>query len=280
MWQNAFAPPRDCSSMVPQTFQAADIGVVAFLVLLEGLLSADNALVLAVMVRHLPRALQPKALLYGLGGAFVFRGIAILLASHIIEFWWLQAIGAAYLLYLPLKHFAHAAQPMAIKTLGPRAGFWRTVIAVELADVAFAIDSVLAAVALVKSQDKIWIVYFGAIIGLVLMRFAAHVFIRLLDRYPGLDALAYIIVGWVGVKLSFMAVHNYGAATIAEGRAPLFMAPEMPGWVFWTVMGLIIGIGTLLSVAAARKRAVLAESNPEPGAAPENEPEPHDETVS
>src|SRR4051794_36194650 len=88
-----------------QSFQTGDIASVVALVLLEGLLSADNALVLAIMVRHLPKQQQQRALLYGLVGAFVFRLVAILLASFVLKLWWLQAIGAAYLLYLPFKHF-------------------------------------------------------------------------------------------------------------------------------------------------------------------------------
>ncbi|HZH98751.1 MAG TPA: hypothetical protein VEX38_07245, partial [Fimbriimonadaceae bacterium] len=91
--------------MFDQTFQIGDLSAVLFLVLLEGLLSADNALVLAILVRHLPRDEQKKALLYGLAGAFVFRLIAILFAAVVLKQWWLQAIGAAYLLFLPIKHF-------------------------------------------------------------------------------------------------------------------------------------------------------------------------------
>ena len=88
--------------MFGQTFDLPDLGSVGSLILLEGLLSADNALVLALMVRHLKEDEQKRALLYGLGGAFVFRFIAIMFASVVLQQWWLQAIGAAYLIYLPL----------------------------------------------------------------------------------------------------------------------------------------------------------------------------------
>ena len=78
---------------------------VGLLVLLEGVLSADNALVLAILVRHLPERAQKRALLYGLAGAFLFRGIAILLAKWILQVWWLQGIGAIYLAYLTIEYF-------------------------------------------------------------------------------------------------------------------------------------------------------------------------------
>lgn len=221
-----------------QTFQVGDLGVVAVLVLLEAVLSADNALVLAIMVRHLPAQLQKKALLYGLGGAFVFRFIAIVLAASIIKFWWLQAIGALYLLWLPLKHFLpHKEHDKSVKAAGR--GFWGTVVAVEIADIAFAIDSVLAGVAMVKSTEKIWVIYLGAIVGIVLLRLAAGALLGFLSKYPVFDHVAYVIVGWVGVKLAFMSAHNY--SIVAK---PGYEIIQLPGVIFWTVLGLIVALGT------------------------------------
>lgn len=237
--------------MTPQVFEPADLGVVAFLVLLEALLSADNALVLAIMVRHLPPGLQRKALTYGLAGAFVFRFVAILLASKIISLWWLQAIGAAYLLYLPIKHFArHSGGSKAKAREG--SGFWQTVVAVELADIAFAVDSVLAGVAVVDGPDKIWVVYLGAIIGVIILRLAASVLIRVLDRFPSLDHMAYVLVGWVGIKLAFMSGHN-GVRNYNDTHAQRlgWSIPELPPAVFWAVMATIAVCGVLYAVKTA-----------------------------
>src|SRR6478735_9562770 len=78
---------------------------IVWLVFLEGLLSADNALVLAMMVRHLPRAQQKRALRYGIWGAFIFRVIAVLLAKILLDFWFLKVAGGLYLLYLAGSHF-------------------------------------------------------------------------------------------------------------------------------------------------------------------------------
>ncbi len=218
------------------------MATVVMLVLLEGLLSADNALVLAIMVRHLPRNLQQRALLYGLGGAFLFRLIAILLATYVLQLWWLQALGAAYLLFLPIKHFVAHAKKSEVKPVG--AGFWPTVVAVELTDVAFAIDSVLAAVSFINNRlDKIWVVYFGAIIGIVLLRFAAGGFIRVLERYPVLDHVAYLLVGWIGVKLSFLAGNNF-----MDTHPGMVFIPEMPHELFWAGLLSIAIIGTFIAL--------------------------------
>lgn len=229
-----------------QSFGLADVPVILLLIVLEGLLSADNALVLAIMVRHLPKDQQQKALLYGLGGAFVFRLAAILLVSFLIQLWWLQAVGAAYLVFIMVKHFVAHSQPH--KEIKAGGGFWQTVIAVELADIAFAIDSVIVGVTFAKSADKIWVVYTGAIIGVILLRFAASIFIKLLDRFPAFDHLAYVLVGWVGVKLAFMAGHNLHKAVPSAPEIP-----EMSLAVFWSVMVVLIIGGTVIGLKSGRK---------------------------
>jgi len=243
--------------MFGQTFAASDLAGVAMLVFLEALLSADNALVLAIMVKHLPKPLQQKALLYGLAGAFVFRLIAILAASIVLSQWWLQAIGAAYLLYLPIKHFMHKHAESSGKAKAG-AGFWQTVIAVELTDIAFALDSVLAGIGFISTpegvrQDKIWVVYLGAIIGIILLRFAASLFVRLLERFPSLDHVAYILVGWVGVKLGFHSILRF------EKSNPNFFPFSLPHpdhnteqIVFWGVMFAIIVIGGYIAYVNRR----------------------------
>jgi len=237
--------------MFGQTFQLGDVWTVSFLVLLEALLSADNALVLAIMVRHLPKNLQRKALLYGLGGAFALRTAAIVLAAYIIGFWWLQLIGALYLLYLPIAHFIHAASGKGHGD-SKKAGFWATVVYLNLVDTAFALDSVIVAVAVVdtvRHPDKLWVVIAGAIIGIVILRFAAGYFIRLLERYPTLDHVAYLLVGWAGVKLVFISGHSFEKWYDQKNPAsPLnFTMPEMPSSIFWGGMALIVGIGSFFA---------------------------------
>ena len=85
--------------------QGSDLLTIALLVALEGLLSADNAMVLAVLVLGLPKRQQRKALRYGIVGAFVFRGAAILLAVYLIKLGWVKLLGASYLMYLVYRHF-------------------------------------------------------------------------------------------------------------------------------------------------------------------------------
>jgi YkoY family integral membrane protein len=193
--------------------QASDLFTIALLVLLEGLLSADNALVLAILVLGLPRADQRKALRYGIIGAFAFRILATLLAVQLIAFGWVKLVGAAYLLYLTFKHFfGHGGTaerrsiPQARAAFGLSA-FWATVVKVELTDIVFAIDSILVAVAM---SSKTWVIIAGGIFGIVAMRLVIGQLLTIVRRYPALVDGAFIIIAWVGVKLLIEYLHLEG----------------------------------------------------------------------
>src|SRR5690625_1517359 len=223
--------------------------VLIVLIGLEGLLAADNALVLAIMVKHLPDKERKRALFYGLAGAVILRFGSLFIISFLVDVWQVQAIGAVYLLYISLKHLIDKAmnrdgikQP---KKTGN--GFWMTVLKVEVADLAFAVDSILAAVALavtlpttgiftVGSLDgaQFLVIFFGGIIGVIIMRFAASMFVKLLNRRPGLEVAAFIIVGWVGIKLAVLVLAHEDLNIIPDQFA------HSTGWKMTFYIGLII----------------------------------------
>jgi YkoY family integral membrane protein len=194
--------------------QASDFLTIALLVLLEGLLSADNALVLAVLVLGLPRRQQRQALRYGILGAFAFRILATLLAVHLIAFGWVKLVGAGYLLYLSVKHFfghtGGSEERRNIKPARPWLGltaFWATVVKVELTDIVFAVDSILVAVAM---SSKTWVIVTGGVLGIITMRMVIGQLLAIVRRYPALVDGAFIIIAWVGIKLLIEYLHVEG----------------------------------------------------------------------
>ncbi|GAE34846.1 TerC family protein [Halalkalibacter akibai] len=228
--------------------------VLLLLILLEGLLAADNALVLAIMVKHLPEEQRKKALFYGLAGAFVFRFGSLFAISFLINVWQVQAIGAVYLLFIALNHIFRkfiikkAEDSIEESKQKKQSGFWVTVLKVELADIAFAVDSILAAVALAVllpdtglpnigglDGGKFLVIFAGGFIGLIIMRFAATVFVKLLHARPGLETTAFIIVGWVGVKLAVYTLSHPALGVIPEAFV------KSPYWkiTFYAVLVLI-----------------------------------------
>jgi len=227
--------------------QASDFLTIALLVLLEGLLSADNALVLAILVLGLPRREQRKALRYGILGAFAFRILSTLLAVHLIAFSWVKLIGAGYLLFLSYKHFfgeVGTDERRSIKPARPWMGltaFWATVVKVELTDIVFAIDSILVAVAM---SNKTWVIVTGGILGIVTMRMVIGQLLAIVRRYPALVDGAFIIIAWVGVKLLVEFLHTEGYIHFAINK--------------WLSFGLIVVI-FVLSYLYARKQGPVAD---------------------
>ena len=185
--------------------------IIGSLVVLEGLLSADNALVLAIMVRHLPRTQQRKALFYGIFGAYLFRFAAIGVGTYLIQIWWVKVVGAVYLLWLAARFlfFNRIAKEKSAGAASPKTavmGFWRTVLAVEMMDIAFSLDSVLAALGV---SDQVWVLLMGGILGVAMMRGVAQFFLVLTDRYPELNTTAYVLIALIGGKMMLSAFHVY-----------------------------------------------------------------------
>jgi len=226
----------------------SDLVTIGLLVLLEGLLSADNALVLAILVLGLPREQQTRALRYGMLGAFFFRFLAILLAAYLMQVAWVKLAGGGYLLYLAWAHFfSHhdrenrASVPKAKPAWGLSA-FWATVVRVELVDIAFSVDSILVAVAL---SPKLWVIVTGGILGIIAMRLVAGQLISLIRRYPAIVDGAFIIIAWVGIKLLAEYAHQMH-----------WVSWQIPKWLS---LGLIVVIFAVAYLYARRHPGAPAE---------------------
>lgn len=236
--------------------------ILLVLIVLEGFLAADNALVIAVMIKHLPEEQQKKALFYGLAGAFVFRFLSLFGISYLVHVWQLQAVGAIYLLFICFAHMYSKIKKTDISLQdqpsvpASSSNFWLTVLKVELADIAFACDSILAAVALAVTLPETPLAHIGGIdgghflviliggtVGLILMRFAASLFSTLLKERPGLEIVAFLIVGWVGVKLAVYTLSHSDLAVLPKS----FSGSILWKSIFWIVLLIIVIVGWFYS---------------------------------
>lgn len=279
--------------MFSQTFDPQDLATIGVLVVLEGALSIDNALVLGLLASRLPKQQQSRALTYGLVGAFAFRFISIAAAQFLLKWPIVKLLGGGYLVYIAIKHFffeskeedeevvrvdaegepilvhektgipvapeeaadeIKARVPVPIDIEDPPEGkpisamsFWYTVAVIELTDIAFAVDSILAAIGLVgpvpqgsNTHPKLWVVVTGGMLGVMLMRVAAAIFIKLLEKFPRFESTAYLLVIVIGAKL----LVDWGFNTEEHPHQIDFHSPNSAAfWIFWTTMVICFCIG-------------------------------------
>jgi YkoY family integral membrane protein len=200
--------------------------IVGNLVLIESLLSVDNAAVLATMVLTLPRPERAKALRYGIFGAYLCRGVCLFLAAFLVKIWWLKSLGGLYLIYLflnwiskkqikpknqPPKKKENKLYKQLVGRIGP---LWAAILSIELMDLAFSMDNVFAAVAF---SSNILIILCGVFIGILAMRFVAQGFVKLIELYPFLESCAYTVIGLLGIKLGLSIYeHTFPASAFTR----------------------------------------------------------------
>jgi YkoY family integral membrane protein len=204
-------------------FDLSFVYIIIQVIFLEGILSIDNAAVLGAMVSILPQkeivpwpgplkflgppvhrilgGQRTAALKVGLLGAYLGRGLMLVVANFVIHNPFLKILGAAYLIKLAFENLGEPEPGEENQTRTKRMegkGFWSVVLAVELADLAFSLDNVVAVVAL---SDNLYIVMFGVAIGIITMRFAAGLFTLMILKEPILKPAAYLVVFNIGTEL-------------------------------------------------------------------------------
>ena len=217
--EHLYGPFFDLHNWATVISSAQDWLTVLSLVVIECLLSVDNAIVLAAQTRKLPtKKEQERSLFYGLGGAYLFRFILIGIGAYLINFWEIKVVGAGYLLYLAGSHFYHMIRPSHKKKVRSRRRvlplFWSVIVSIELMDLVFSVDSILASLAI--SPNPV-IVLIGGMIGILAMRGIAEVIMRLMELIPELEVMAYALIIIIGIKL-FLTIPQIGI----EIPAPLF----------------------------------------------------------
>ena len=227
------------------TVEGHDFVVIGLLVLLEGLLSADNAMVLAVLALGLPKEDRKKALRYGIIGAFVFRSLALVFGLYMIGLGLVKLAAALYLLYLPFRHFFGEHPDEGQRTVPPArpwlglSAFWATVVKVELTDIVFAVDSIVVAVAM---SQKTWVVLSGGVLGIIAMRLVIGQLLAVVERFPILVDGAFVIIAWVGARLLLQYLHQAGV-----------IRWDIPEWLGFGLIVVIFVVALILGIRQERR---------------------------
>ena len=187
------------AEILPALRQA--LPVIISLIVIEGLLSVDNILAIASLASRLPEDQRKLAVRLGLGGAYIYRGVALLFASYILQYEWVKFIGAFYLIHLMAEHFSDlaseedddpATQARVVRT------FMGTIMTIQFMDLSLSVDNVITAVAMSKDM---WVVYTGVGLGLLTLWMFATVSLKLVEKFPILKDTAFLLIGYVGIIL-------------------------------------------------------------------------------
>jgi YkoY family integral membrane protein len=193
------------------------IPVVLALIVIEGLLSVDNALAIAAMASHLEEKERKKAMNIGYIGAYGFRIVALLTTSLIMGNHWLMLLGSLYLVWLMCSHFADQEEADSDEKGGKKAipqSFAKTIAMIAFLDLSLSFDNVVAAVAF--ARDSKVLVYVGVTLGIITLRLVAGYCIKLLERQPWLEHTAFLLVGFVGLLLGLELLWDQSVKQVLE----------------------------------------------------------------
>ena len=180
------------------------ITLLPILIILELLLSADNAIALASLTKSLNQAKdRSKALNIGITISFIFRILLILLSSFLLKYLFIRIFAGLYLVYLFFSNIflsnTNSDEHNSNNNLLPsKSQFIKVVALLSITDFAFSIDSITTAVAI---SDQYFLIVIGATIGVIALRFTSEVFLRLLEYFIRLEKAGYIAILIIGIKL-------------------------------------------------------------------------------
>ncbi len=236
------------------TFEEIQQGlwVIAGLVIIEGLLSVDNVLGIAALANELPEHQQKKAIRIGLGGAYIFRILALLVASWLISNTWVRWLGAGYLVWLMCSHLTRHGIPDEEGKVKPiRATMAGILMQIGLMDLSLSIDNVIAAVGLapknpVTHLPVMWPIYVGVGIAILALQAIAPHAVKLLKKYPILEPTAFVLIGYVGGILIYEEAYH-----VITGNTL-----HIPPWGKFSGILLIMWIALLYSADGAVRRSL------------------------
>ncbi len=218
------------------SFFIYDLPLLLFLLFIEIIFSADNFLAISSLATRLGVEKRSKALWIGFISGLVLRTLAIVFLTFLIKHPGIQLLGAAYLIFMGSKELAFPNSPHINK---PRS-FWKTVFYIEITDVLFAIDSILAAFAILTSRagvSKIWMIYVSSLLGMFIMRFAASKLSSLLAKLPNMLNASHALIIWIGFKFIVEALPYYfSSPTIA-------IFTQYYSFIFWIGSVIILLYG-------------------------------------
>jgi|SRR5690349_20727703 len=218
------------------------------------ILSGDNAVVIALAARSLPRAQQKKAVFWGAGAAVILRIILTLVAVELLKFPYLKFVGGALLFWIAVKLLV--PEDEGGDNIESSSNLMTAIKTILIADLVMSLDNVIAVAAAAKGNDVLLVL--GLAISIPLVIFGATILMKLMERWPVIITIGAAILGWVA---GVMAVTDPVAIHWVEENAKYldWVAPAA-GAV------LVVAVGKWLAARAAKDQGVIDLAGEKPKA--------------
>jgi len=214
------------------------------IIMINIVLSGDNAVVIALASRSLPPAQQKKAILFGSVGAIVMRLGLTFFAVMLLSQPYLKLVGAALLLWIGVGLVKGGDDNDDLKAHSNLAAAIKTII---VADLVMSLDNVIGVAAAAKGNVALLVI--GLVISIPLIIYGSTVILKLMTRYPMIVTVGAALLGWVAGE---MAVSDPALASWMAGHGTLHMLAPAVGAV------LVVLVGTWVVRRATEQQAVLA----------------------
>ncbi len=214
------------------------------IIMINIVLSGDNAVVIALASRSLPPAQQKKAILFGSVGAIVMRLGLTFFAVMLLNQPYLKLVGAALLLWIGVGLVKGGDDTDDLKAHSNLSAAIKTII---VADLVMSLDNVIGVAAAAKGNVALLVI--GLVISIPLIIYGSTVILKLMTRYPAIVTIGAALLGWVAGE---MAVSDPALAGWMTGHGTVHMLAPAVGAV------LVVLVGTWAVRRASEQQAMLA----------------------
>jgi len=164
------------------------------IVLIDLLLAGDNALVIALAVRGLPKRERKIGIIGGAAGAVVLRVGLTFIAARLLSIEYVQVAGGLFILWIAVKVLLDASAPPESNVAPTK--FWQAIGYIVVADLTMSVDNILAIAG--ASKGNIWLILFGLGLSIPFVVASSNLLANVMDRYPFTIYVGAGILGYVG----------------------------------------------------------------------------------
>lgn len=226
-------------------------GAIFQIIVIDILLGGDNAVVIALACRNLPKEQRLKGILWGTAGAIALRVILIAFAVALLQVPFLKLVGGALLVWIGVKLLLPGEEDEHGNLQGGTT-LWSAIKTIIIADLVMSVDNVIAIAGAAQQADpdhQMGLVIFGLVVSIPLIVWGSTLVLKLLERFPIVITLGGALLGWIAGSMMITDIATVRA--IGEPSAPVHYGAAVAGAVLVVLIGKVLG--------ARRKPAVHAD---------------------